>query len=104
MTPLISLLLSLLLTQTHSFSLISDKKDPPKSSPELYQTPRARININRATPEELQALPGIGPATAQRIVDYRKKNPPFRKVDDLLIIRGISKTKLEKLREHVKVE
>jgi competence protein ComEA len=87
-----------------SFPWESVKKDPPKSSPQTRQVQGSKVNINRATFEELQALPGIGPAMAQRIVDYRKKNPPFRRVEDLLIIRGISKTKLEKLRDRVKVE
>ncbi len=63
-----------------------------------------RVNINRATSEELQTLPGIGPATAQRILDYRKKNPPFRKIDELLIIRGISRVRLEKIRGRISLE
>ena len=62
-----------------------------------------KININLASVEELQALPGIGIVTAKRIVDYRKKNPPFRKVEELLIIRGISKNRLEQIRNRISV-
>ena len=61
------------------------------------------VNINRASSEELQTLPGIGPVTAQRIVDYRKKNPAFRKIEELLIIRGISRDRLEKIRSRISV-
>lgn len=62
-----------------------------------------KININLASVEELQALPGIGIVTAKRIVDYRKKNPPFRKVEELLIIRGISRNRLEQIRNRISV-
>jgi competence protein ComEA len=62
-----------------------------------------KININLASLEELQTLPGIGLVTAKRIVDYRKKNPPFRKVEELLIIRGISKNRLEQIRNRIRV-
>ena len=62
-----------------------------------------KININLASLAELQTLPGIGSVTAKRIVDYRKKNPPFRKLEELLIIRGISKNRLEQLRNRIRV-
>ena len=62
-----------------------------------------KININLASVEELQTLPGIGVVTAKRIVDYRKKNPPFRKIEELLIIRGISKNRLEQIRNRISV-
>jgi competence ComEA-like helix-hairpin-helix protein len=63
-----------------------------------------KININHATLSELQTLPGVGPTLAQRILDYRKKNPPFRKVEELLIIRGISRDKLERMRSRISVQ
>ena len=62
-----------------------------------------KININLASIEELRSLPGIGVVTAKRIVDYRKKNPPFRTVEELLIIRGISKNRLEQIRNRISV-
>jgi competence protein ComEA len=63
-----------------------------------------RLNINQASLEQLKTLPGIGEVTAQRIVDYRKKNPPFRRVEELLIIRGISRSRLERIRNQICVE
>jgi len=61
------------------------------------------IDINRATLAELRSLPGIGPATAQKILEYRAKNPPFRRIEELLIIRGISRGRLERIRNRITV-
>jgi competence protein ComEA len=62
-----------------------------------------RININAAGPEELMALPGIGPAIAAAIVEDRTARGPFSSVDDLLRVRGIGPAKLEALRSRARV-
>jgi competence protein ComEA len=61
------------------------------------------IDLNRASISDLDALPGIGPTTAQAIVDYRTKHGRFRSVDDLLDVRGIGPAKLDEIRPFVKV-
>jgi competence protein ComEA len=63
-----------------------------------------KVNINTATVEELAKLPGVGKSIAQRIVSHREKSGKFRHVDELLVIRGISRKKLEKLRPLITVE
>jgi competence protein ComEA len=62
---------------------------------------RARININAATAEELEALPGVGEVIATRIVTYREQNGPFRSVDDLIHVEGIADRAIDDMRELV---
>jgi competence protein ComEA len=59
------------------------------------------IHLNTATVEQLDELPGIGPVTAQKIVDYREQHGAFSSVDDLDAIPGIGPARLEQLRELV---
>jgi competence protein ComEA len=61
------------------------------------------VNINRASVSELDALPGVGPATAQAIVDYRMANGPFGSPEDLLNVKGIGPTKFDAMRKLVGV-
>ena len=56
-----------------------------------------KVNINTADAKLLETLPGIGPAYASRIIEYRTKNGPFATYDELLEIKGIGKKRLEKL-------
>lgn len=59
------------------------------------------VSLNRADVAELESLPGIGPVTAQRIVDHREANGPFQSVDDLLQVTGIGEAKLAAIRDLV---
>ena len=61
------------------------------------------VDLNTATREQLDALPGVGPATAQAILDYRRARGRFRHVQELLEVRGIGEAKLAALRERVRV-
>ncbi len=61
------------------------------------------INLNTATASDLDSLPGIGPALAQRILDFRERNGGFRTVEDLLEVPGIGTKKFEELRDLVTV-
>jgi competence ComEA-like helix-hairpin-helix protein len=63
--------------------------------------PSSPIPINTATAAQLDALPGIGPALAQRIIDYRTEHGPFTSIDDLTKVRGIGPALMEKIRAFV---
>jgi competence protein ComEA len=74
----------------------------PNAAPDAAGPP-APIDLNRATAADLDALPGVGPATAQAIVDDRARNGPFAQVDDLDRVPGIGPAKLAALRDLVVV-
>lgn len=61
------------------------------------------LNVNLASQEELERLPGIGPVKAKAIVDFREKNGPFKSVEDLVQIPGIGEKTLEKLLPYITV-
>ena len=63
----------------------------------------APVNLNTATTAQLESLPGIGPATAQRIVEYRQQSGGFKKVEDLMNVRGIGEASFLKLKSLVTV-
>ena len=65
--------------------------------------PERPVNLNTANSEELQLVPGIGPATADKILKMRKSYGPFKSVDDLLAIRGLGPKRLEKMRKFLTV-
>jgi comEA protein len=65
--------------------------------------PLKPVNLNSATSEELQEVPGIGPATADKILQMRKSYGPFKSVDDLVAIRGIGKKRLDKMRKYLTI-
>lgn len=61
------------------------------------------ININSADTTQLSLLPRIGPSVAQRIVDYRKKNGPFKTTDDLMLVQGIGEKTFQLLKPYVAI-
>jgi competence protein ComEA len=67
------------------------------------QPPAEPLGLNAATAQELQELPGVGPQMAKAIVSFREKSGPYRRLEDLLAIRGITKQRLEKIRPYVKI-
>ena len=61
----------------------------------------AAVNINSATQEMLEALDGIGPVKAQAIIEYRKKNGPFKRLDEIKNVDGIGDATFEKIRRDI---
>jgi competence ComEA-like helix-hairpin-helix protein len=76
---------------------------PPNQS--LAESPApTRININTASAQELEKLPGIGRGFAQRIVEHREKYGPFRRPEHLIMVRGLSDKRFRALRDLITVD
>jgi len=75
--------------------------EPSKPAP---PPPSAAVNLNTATADELEALPGIGASRAQAILEARKSRGGFKSVDELLEVKGIGEQGLERLRPFVRIE
>ncbi len=67
------------------------------------QPARTVVDINTANEDALVAIPGIGPALAKRIVEFRQQNGPFTRVEDLLKVKGIGEKTLEKMKPYLTV-
>jgi competence protein ComEA len=76
---------------------------PLAASVDAPELPAGPVDLNRATVDQLDTLPGVGPSTAQAIVDERERNGPFATVDELERVPGIGPAKLEALRGLVSV-
>ena len=79
---------------------------PPAASARSMAKPAAPvspININTASVAELDALPGIGAKTAALIIEYRQKNGPFKKIEELMNVRGVGEKNFLKLRTQISV-
>jgi len=75
----------------------AQQKSSAAKSASAAAAPTAPVNINTATQEQLETLPGLGAKVAQRIIDYRQKNGNFKKVEDLMNVKGIGEKSFLKL-------
>jgi competence protein ComEA len=62
------------------------------------------LNLNTATLMELETLPGVGPVLARRIIEFREKKGGFRRVEELLVIPGISERKWKLIKDRVEIK
>jgi len=96
-----SLNLAKLLSDGQKFHIPSITKESPKSLSSLKTKSSINVNINNAPKNELTTLPGIGPSTAQKIIDYREKNGGFQNLKDMLTIKGIGPKSFVKIEEMI---
>lgn len=80
---------------------VPEKKIPLAT--EIEHNASDKINLNTANVKELDALPGIGPAMAERILKYREQNGKFRSIEDIKKVKGIGEGRYEKLKDKIKI-
>lgn len=81
----------------------ASKASSPRSA-KSSAAPTSPINLNTATQTQLEALPGVGPKAAQRILEYRKQNGSFKKVEDLMNVKGFGEKTFLKLKPMLTVD
>lgn len=102
MMTVVAMLLSLMVVFSFSPAMAASKDNKQQVATEESKAEvSAKVNINTADVEELTTIPGIGPKTAEAIVAYRNDNGQFKKVDDLIEVKGIGAKKLEQIRSYV---
>ena len=72
------------------------------SNAETVQENLTTVNLNSATSEELENLPGVGQATAQKIIEYRQQHR-FNKIEDIMNVKGIGKAKFQKMKDYLEI-
>lgn len=87
-------------TQTESTTLSSSSYSTYSSN----SLKNNKININKATQTELETIPGIGPSTALKILDYREKNGKFSSIEDIKNVSGIGDAKYEKMKDYITIK
>jgi len=75
----------------------------PSQTPSAKAATPAPLDLNTATAAQLEALPGIGPATAKRILEYREKNGSFKKIEELMNVTGIGEKSFLRLKPLITV-
>ena len=76
---------------------------PASAQATVAKPAAAMVNLNTATQSELEALPGIGPKVAARIVEYRKAKGPFKKIEEVMNVQGVGEKSFLKLRPQLTV-
>lgn len=92
--------------KTEDNALSPEVKGTPSSngaSSQSAKTPSGKLDVNRASKEELKTVPGIGDVTAGKIIDYREKNGPFGSLEDLKKVGRIGDTTLKKFQDYLEV-
>lgn len=71
------------------------------AAPSFAAEASGKVNLNTATTDQLMLLPRVGPAVAQRILEFREQNGPFKKAEDLMLVRGIGEKTYELISPYV---
>jgi competence protein ComEA len=88
---------------TYKGGLVGEAQAAPHASRGSHKQPSGPVSLNTATASQLESLPGVGPSTAHKIMDYRQEHGGFSSVEELMAVKGIGPKKLEAMRRYLKL-
>ena len=83
---------------------VNSKETTNSTQRNTSDTSSKKVNINTATQEELDTLPGIGPSIASKIIDYREQNGKFNSIEEIKEVSGIGEAKYEKIKDSITIK
>ncbi|MFH1940912.1 MAG: helix-hairpin-helix domain-containing protein [bacterium] len=90
--------------EVSDYTTVEDRVDEKKQVEDFGGIGREPFHLNKATKAELESLPGIGPAIAARIIEYREQHGGFRTIEELAEVRGLGSKTVEKLKPFLKLQ
>jgi len=99
-----ALCFAIVLLQSQVWAQVQQQQQKGVAQEKAQAPADKKININKASKDELAKLPDIGPKTAEEIIQYREKNGPFKKIDDIKKVQGIGDKKFEKIKDLITIE
>ncbi|MBI2834899.1 MAG: helix-hairpin-helix domain-containing protein [Acidobacteria bacterium] len=98
-----SVIIAFLLSLSVVGEAVRAQESPQNAPAPATKSAQAPVNLNSATQAQLESLPGIGPKTATRILEYRQKNGGFKKIEELMNVKGIGEKSFLKLKALITV-
>lgn len=95
--------LALAVSDGTQFVIEDKRKAKKKAGTSKAEEEDTKVDLNTATQEELQTIPGIGPSKATQIISYRESNGPFKTIEDIMKISGIKEGVFNKIKDSIKV-
>jgi len=86
-----------------SFQAMAQKNDAAPAAPAAASAQASKVNLNSASADQLMSLPGIGPATAKLIIEYRTKSGKFNRIEEIMNVKGIGEKKFRKIKDRLAV-
>lgn len=95
--------LALAVSDGTQFVIEDKRKAKKKAGTSKAEEEDTKVDLNTATQEELQTIPGVGPSKATQIISYRESNGPFKTIEDIMKISGIKEGVFNKIKDSIKV-
>ena len=91
------------ITVHSSSAILCEVRNPDKKRVKTQKVSAEKVNLNTATAEQLESLPGIGPVAAKNILEYRKKVGKFNRIEEIINVKGVGEKKFLKIKDRLTI-